>query len=280
MDFYTEVAVRRAERRMWAKIMRERFKAKEPRSWIQRQPGVLFLASVTTKQRPLNNLTRAVVGGMASAMGGYAPLVAPPYDEPLGLGWSLEAQQLAEDALRILICEAGLTDVVDPFAGSYFMESLTDKIEEEAWEIINKIDEMGGAVAAIENGFIQREIARSAYEFQKGIETGMNVVVGVNAFLGENELEVETSRLVAHPYDPKKRDEAEQRQLDNLAKVKQERDSEAVKASLKRLKEAAEDESVNLIPSLMECVKLYASEGEMVDVLKEVFGEYKAYGTV
>ena len=280
MDFYTEVAVRRAERRMWAKIMKERFKAKEPRSWIQRQPGVLFLASVTTKQRPLNNLTRAVVGGMASAMGGYAPLVAPPYDEPLGLGWSLEAQQLAEDAMRILICEAGISDVVDPFAGSYFMESLTDKIEEEAWEIIDKIDEMGGAVAAIESGYYQREIARSAYEFQKGIETGMNVVVGVNAFLGENELEVETSRLVAHPYDPKKRDEAEQRQLDNLAKVKQERDSEAVKASLKRLKEAAEDESVNLIPPLMECVKIYASEGEMVDTLKEVFGEYKAYGTV
>jgi len=280
MDFYTEVAVRRAERRMWARIMKERFKAKEPRSWIQRQPGVLFLASVTTKQRPLNNLTRAVVGGIASAMGGYAPLVAPPYDEPLGLGWSLEAQQLSEDAMRVLICEAGISDVVDPFAGSYFMESLTDKIEEEAWEIIGKIDEMGGAVAAIENGFIQREISRSAYEFQKGIETGMNVVVGVNAFLGENELEVETSRLVAHPYDPQKREEAEQRQLDNLAKVKKERDSEAVKASLKRLKEAAEDESVNLIPPLMECVRLYASEGEMVDALKEVFGEYKAYGTM
>ncbi len=280
MDFYTEVAVRRAERRMFAKIMKERFKAKEPRSWIQRQPGVLFVASATTKQRPLNNLTRAVVGGIASAMAGYVPAPYPPYDEALGLGWSLEAQQLSEDAMRILICEAGICDVLDPFAGSYFMESLTDQIEEEAWEIISKIDEMGGAVAAIENGYIQREIARSAYEFQKGIETGLNVVVGVNAFLGENELEVETSRLVAHPYDPKKREEAEQRQLDNLAKVKRERDNEAVKASLERLKEAAQDESVNLIPPLMECVRLYASEGEMVDTLKGVFGEYESYGTV
>jgi len=280
MDFYKEIAVRRAERRMWAKIMKERFEAKNPRSWIQRQPGVLFLASATTAQRPLNNVTRGVVGAMASAMAGFGPLVAPPYDEPLGLGWSLEAQQLSEDAMRVLICEAGMTDVLDPFAGSYFMESLTDEVEAEAWEIINKIDEMGGAVAAIEQGYLQREIARSAYDFQRGVETGEKVIVGVNAFLGENELEVETSRLVAHPYDPKKRDEAEQRQLDNLANVKKERDNEAVKASLERLKEAAKDESVNLIPPLMDCVRLYASEGEMVNALKEVFGEYEAYGSV
>ena len=280
MDFYREIAVRRAERRMWAKIMKERFGAKDPKSWIQRQPGVLFLASATTAQRPLNNLTRGVVGGIASAMAGFAPLVAPPYDEPLGLGWSLEAQQLSEDAMRILICEAGMSDVIDPFAGSYFMESLTDEVEAEAWGIINKIDEMGGSVAAIEQGFMQREIAKSAYEFQKGVETGLRVIVGVNAFLGENELEVETSRLVAHPYDAAKREEAEQRQLDNLAKVKKERDNEAVKASLERLKEAAKDESVNLIPPLMECVKLYASEGEMVNALKEVFGEYAAYASM
>ncbi|MBE0415652.1 MAG: methylmalonyl-CoA mutase, partial [Dehalococcoidia bacterium] len=280
MEFYKEIAVRRAERRMWAKIMRERFKAKDPRSWVQRNPGVLFLASATTAQRPLNNLTRAVVGGMASGMAGYAPAPAPPYDEPLGLGWSLEAQQLMEDAMRVLICEVGISDVIDPFAGSYFMESLTDQIEEEAWEIINKIDEMGGAVAAIENGYYQREIAKSAYEFQRQVETGERIIVGVNAFLGEKELEVTTSRLVAHPYDPKKREEAEQRQLANLAQVKRERDNKAVKASLKRLKKAAQDESVNLIPPLMECVRLYATEGEMCGTLKEVFGEYKAYGAV
>ncbi len=280
MDFYTEIAVRRAERRMYAHIMRERFGAKNPRSWIIPQWGYLLPASAETAQRPLNNLTRVVIGAMASAMAGYGPAPYPPYDEALRLGWSLEAQQLSEDAMRILICEAGICDVLDPFAGSYFMESLTDQIEEEAWEIINKIDEMGGAVAAIEKGYYQREIARSAYEFQKGIETGLNVVVGVNAFLGENELEVTTGRLVAYPYDPKKREEAEQRQLDNLAKVKKERDNEAVKASLERLKEAAQDESINLIPPLMECVRLYATEGEMCSVLKVVFGEHKAYGAV
>lgn len=280
MDFYTEIAVRRAERRMYAHIMRERFGAKNPRSWIIPQWGYLLPASAETAQRPLNNLTRVVIGAMASAMAGYGPAPYPPYDEALGLGWSLEAQQLSEDATRILICEAGICDVLDPFAGSYFMESLTDQIEEEAWEIISKIDEIGGAVAAIEKGYYRREIARSAYEFQKGIETGLNVVVGVNAFLGENELEVTTGRLVAHPYDPKKREEAEQRQLENLAKVKQERDNEAVKASLERLKKAAKDESVNLIPPLMECVRLYTSVGEMCGTMKEVFGEYRAYGAV
>ncbi len=280
MEFYREIAVRRAERRMWARIMRERFKAKDPRSWIQRQPGVLFLASATTAQRPLNNLTRAVIGAIASAMAGYGAAASPPYDEPLGLGWSREAQQLSEDAGRIVNCEAGLCDVLDPFAGSYFMESLTDEIEEEAWGIIKKIDEMGGAVAAIENGYMQREVAKSAYDFQRQVETGERTIVGVNAFLGENELEVTTTRLVPHPYDAKKREAAEQRQLANLAKVKRERDNAAVKASLKRLKEAAQDESVNLIPLLMDCAKLYATEGEMVNTLKEVFGEYQAYGAV
>jgi len=280
MDFYTEIAVRRAERRMYARIMKERFGAKNPRSWIIPQWGSLLPASAETALRPLNNLTRVVIGAMASAMAGYGPAPYPPYDEALGLGWSLEAQQLSEDAMRILICEAGICDVLDPFAGSYFMESLTDQIEEEAWEIINKIDELGGAVPAIESGYYHREIARSAYEVQHGLETGERVVVGVNAFLGENELDVTTSRLVAHPYDPKKRDEAERKQLENLAAVKKERDSEAVKASLERLKEEAQDDSVNLIPPLMECVKTYATVGEMCGVLKEVFGEHQAYGTV
>jgi len=280
MEFFNEIAVRRAERRMWAKIMRERFKAKNPRSWVQSNPGVLFLAAATTAQRPLNNLTRSVIGALASALGGYAPAASPPYDEPLGLGWSREAQQLSEDAMRILISEAGVCDVMDPFAGSYFMESLTDQIEGEAWGILNKIDEMGGAVAAIENGYMQREVAKSAYEFQRKVETGEKSIVGVNSFLGENELEVQTSRLVAHPYDPKKREEAEQRQLDNLAKVKKERDNEAVDASLNRLTEAARDESVNLMPLLMDCVRLYGSLGEMCNALKEVFGEYQAYGAV
>lgn len=281
MEVLKEIALNRAVVRIWAKIMRERFKAKNPRCWILRPSGGIIIGNYsTTVQRPLNNLTRAVIGGVCSALASGAPVAYPPYDEPLGLGWSLEAQQLNEDASRIMIHEARLCEVIDPFAGSYFMESLTDQMEEEIWEIINKVDAMGGAVAAIENGYMQREIARSAYEYQRQVETGERTVVGVNAFVGEQELEVQTSRLVAHPYDPKKREEAEARQLENLAKVKRERDNKAVKASLKRLKEAAQDESVNLIPPLMESVKLYATEGEMCGVLREVFGEYQAYGAV
>ena len=276
MDVMREIAIGRASRRIWAKIMREKFKAKNPRNWIMRpNMGIMIGNSSTTVQRPLNNLTRAVIGAVCSALSGGMPMVYPPYDEPLGLGYSLEAQQLSEDAFRIIHHETKLCEVADPFAGSYFMESLTDKMEEEILEIMNKVDAMGGAVAAIENGYMQREIARSAYEQQRQMEKGEKVVVGVNAYTGESELDVQPPRVVALPYDSKKREEAEQRQIANLSKVKRERDNEAVKASLKRLKEAAQDESVNLIPLLMDSVKLYASIGEMCGVLKEVFGEYQ-----
>ncbi|MDY6843695.1 MAG: methylmalonyl-CoA mutase family protein [Thermodesulfobacteriota bacterium] len=281
MEVLKEIALGRAARRIWAKIMREKFKVKNPRCWILRPSGGIMIGnSSTTVQRPLNNLIRTVIGGVCSGLAGGAPSAFPPYDEPLGLGWSLEAQQLSEDASRIMIHEARLCDVLDPFAGSYFMESLTDQQEREILEVLNKIDDMGGAVATIESGYMQREIARSAHEFQRQIETGEKIVVGVNAFMGENELEVDTSRMVAHPYDPKKRAEAEHRQLENLAKVKKERDNDSVKACLKRLEEAARDESVNLMPLFIELVKLYATEGEMCGVLRKVFGEYHEYGAL
>jgi len=278
MEFYTEIARARAARRMWARIMKERFGAKNPRNWIMREPGGgAHVGRVDlTSQRPLNNLTRTVIGGVMSALSGGPAHPATPYDEPLGLGHSLEAQQLAIDGARIMQLECKLNEVIDPFAGSYFMESLTDQIEEEAWEIIRKIDEMGGAVAAIEKGYMQREIARSAYQYQKEVETGQRVIVGVNRFTGEQELEVTTNRLVEHPYDPRKRAAAEERQLQNLAMVKRERDNQQVEACLRRLREAAEDDSVNLIPIFLEAVKAYATLGEMCNVLREVFGEYQA----
>ncbi|MDY6843261.1 MAG: methylmalonyl-CoA mutase family protein, partial [Thermodesulfobacteriota bacterium] len=167
MDIYWEIAVRRAQRRMWAKIMRERFGAKNPKSLIFRGGEGISSISETTYQRPLNNLTRTVIMGVASAFAGGPPAAFPPYDEPLGLGWSLEAQQLSTDASRIMLHEANLCKVIDPLAGSYFIESLTDQAEEEAWKIIEKIDAMGGSVAAIENGWMQKEIAQSAYEYQR-----------------------------------------------------------------------------------------------------------------
>lgn len=278
MDFFQEIAVNRAGRRMWARIMKERFGARKPRSWILRQVGGAQSGAVTkTVQRPLNNYIRAVIGGVASCLSGGNPLIFPPYDEPLGLGHSIEAWQLNIDAMRVLMFEARLCEVSDPLAGSYYVESLTDQVEEQTWKEIEKIDAMGGAVAAIEQGYMQQEIAKSAYQFQGEVETKERVIVGVNRFTGEHELEVTTTRLVEHPYDPAKRAEAEEKQIANLAKMKRERDNEKVQVCLKRLDEAARDEDVNLIPQILEAVKAYASIGEMCDILRGVFGEYRAY---
>ncbi len=278
MDFFKEIARARAARRIWAKIMRERFGAEDPRSWMLRGAGGVGVPTHTlTLQRPLNNVTRNVIIGIGNALSGGVPTGGVPYDEPLGLGHSLEAEQLSIDAGRILQFEAKLGDVIDPLAGSYYVEHLTDRAEEEIWDIIQRIDAMGGAVAAIESGYMQREIARGAYEYQRQVEMGERVIVGVNRFTGEQELEVLTHRLVEHPYDPKKRAEAEERQLKNLAQVKGARDNGQVQATLKRLKEEAGDEKANLIPPILEAVKAYASVGEMCNVLREVFGEYQAY---
>ncbi len=279
MDFFKEIALQRATRRLWAKTIKERFGAKDPRTCLYRPSQWARQGDSTcTTQRPLNNFTRAVIGGIAGALSGGNPGVVPPYDEPLGLGWSREALQLNEDARRIIQYEAGLCDVADPLAGSYYVESLTDEVEHEAEEIINKIDAMGGVTAAIENGFIKQEISRSAYEYQKQVENGERVIVGVNSFTDDQELEVTTSRLVPYPYDPEKRARAEEKQIINLLALKRNRDNQKAEMTLKRLKETAKDEKVNLIPLFVEAVKAYATLGEICDVLRGVFGEYQFSG--
>lgn len=276
MDFFKEIAFQRAARRMWAKILKEKFGARNERSMLLRQPAGAHMGYENcTVQRPLNNLTRSVVGAIASALSGGPPIPMPPYDEPLGLGWSLEASQLAEDAFKILYYEAKLTRVLDPLAGSYYVEHLTDEIEEAAWKELGKIESMGGIVAAIESGYVQREIAKSAYERQRRIENGEELIVGVNCFVGEHELEVQITRLVPHPYDPDKRERAEERQIQNLAEVKHNRDNHAATQLLRELKEKAKKEDENLIPHLIECAKAYVTEQEMCDTLREVFGEYE-----
>ncbi len=277
MELLKEVAFQRAARRMYARILSERFGAKDPRSMRIRQAiGAHIGPSSTTLQRPLNNLTRAVIGAVASVLSGGRPLPFPPYDEPLGLGWSVEALQLAQDAGKIIACEARLLEFTDPFAGSYCMESLTDDIEDAAWEELVKIEKQGGAVAAIENGYMQREVSRSAYERQRAMESGERLVVGVNCFTGENELEVSTNRLVPNPYDPEKREQAEEKQKARLAELKRKRDGKEVARLLDELESLAKKEDENLLPHLVECVKAYVTEGEICGVLREVFGEYKA----
>jgi methylmalonyl-CoA mutase N-terminal domain/subunit len=274
MEIYKEIALQRAARRMWARILKERFGAKDARSMLIRQPITAHIGcSSTTLQRPLNNLVRAVIGGMAAGMSGGIPGAFPPFDEPLGLGHSQEAVQLQLDATRIMIYETKVADVCDPWAGSYFMESLTDATEEEALAELEKIEKMGGAVAAIENGFMHRAVAKSAYERQKQIESKQEFVVGVNSFTGPNEIEVMINRVVEDTYDPELLRMAEERQKANLAQLKRERNDQAVKESLQTLKMSAQDEKENLMPSICACVEALATLQEICDVLREVFGE-------
>ncbi len=274
MEIYREIAFQRAARRMYARMLKERFGAKNPRSMLIRQPATAHIGcSSTTLQRPLNNLARTVVGGLAAGMSGGKPLCFPPFDEPLGLGHSLEAVQLSLDATRILIHEAKVSDVNDPWAGSYMMESLTDEIEEGAWAEFDKIEKMGGAVAAIENGTMQKAIAKSAYEKQKRIERQEEFVVGVNCFTDENEIEVSVNRVVDEPYDEERMGSAEDRQKADLARLKRERNNRSVAKALSTLEKHAADEAVALMPDILECVKAEATLQEICDVLRGVFGE-------
>ncbi|MDY6854916.1 MAG: methylmalonyl-CoA mutase family protein [Thermodesulfobacteriota bacterium] len=276
MEFFKEIAFHRAARKMWANIIKERFKAKKPESMRIRVPFTAMMGcSSSTKIRALNNLTRAAIGGIAGALSGGPPAAGPPYDEPLGLGWSREAKQLMMDAVRIMVLEAKLCDVIDPLAGSYYIESLTKEIEEAAWEELKKIEDMGGAVTAIENGYMQREVAKSAADRQRRIEAGDELIVGVNCFTGENELDVTTSKIVDYPYDPEKRERAEEKQKAALAEIKRTRDNNEVSRLLKELKSVAKDESKNLFPIFIDCAKAYVTEQEQCDVLREIFGEWK-----
>jgi len=276
LNIFYGLARARAARRIFANIMKERFKAKKPRSWILHGgQQAWFTKDLFTTQRPLNNLTRSVIDAIIAALGGGEPYPTP-YDEPLGLGHSLEAQQLSIDVSRILEHEAGMLDVMDPLAGSYYLEALTDEVEQEILQIMDKIETMGGAVAAIEQGFYQHEIARGAYEFFKGIESGAHKLVGVNCFTGDHEFEVTANRgVVPLPYDPEKRAAAEEKQITKLQQFKKERDNERVQATLKGVREAARDEDVNLVLPVLEAVEAYASVGEICDVFRELWGEWE-----
>jgi methylmalonyl-CoA mutase N-terminal domain/subunit len=274
MEVYHEIAFQRAARRMWARIVKERFRATQPRAMMIRQPITAHIGCTsTTLQRPLNNVARSVIGGMAAGMSGGMPSAYPPFDEPLGLGHSLESIQLQLDATRIMIYEAGIADVADPWAGSYFMESLTDETEAAAQEELERIDAMGGAVAAIESGYMQRAVAKSAYERQRRIESQEDFVVGVNCFTGENELELSLQHTVEELYDPEHLRSAEERQLAKLAALKRERSGPTVARCLAALERQAKEDDGSLMPGLIECVKNEATLQEICDVLRGVFGE-------
>ncbi len=263
LNFIEEVAKFRAARRLWAKIVKERFHAKKENSMRLRfhtQTG----GSTLTAQQPDNNIVRVTMQALAAVLGGTQSLHTNSKDEALALPTE-ESVRIALRTQQIIAHESGVADTADPLAGSYYVEALTDQIEAEAMEYIEKIDELGGAVKAIELGYIQQEIADSAYKYQMGVESGENIVVGVNKFQVEEESPRNLLRID---------DIVETRQVERLNKVKENRDNEAVKKALDNLRSAAEG-TENLMPFILEAVKAYATLGEISDVMRDVFGEYK-----
>ena len=262
-DFLEEVAKFRAARRLWARIMRERFGAREPRSWMLRF-HTQTAGCTLTAQQPDNNVVRVTLQALAAVLGGTQSLHTNSRDEALSLPTE-KSVQIALRTQQIIAHESGIANTIDPLAGSYCIEALTNEIERRALEYIKKIDEMGGALAAIERGFIQREIQESAYRYQRAVERGEQIVVGVNQFVVEEETPLRRLRV-----DPAVRE----RQIARLRALKERRDSEKAQNLLTRLKETARGEE-NLLPIILECVEAYATLGEICGVLREVFGEYE-----
>lgn len=263
-NFLEEIAKFRAARRLWARIMRDRFHARTLASMMLRfhtqTSGVAL-----TAQQPYNNIVRVALQALSAVFGGTQSLHTNSFDE----AYALPSEQAVTIALRtqqIIACESGVVDTVDPLAGSYYIESLTNEIEEKATRYIEEIDRIGGAVAAVEKGFMQREITESAYRFQKKVEAKKQVVVGVNEFRGEEEIPIKTLQM-----NPA----IEKRLVEQLNHMKNQRNKARVNEALGKLRVVAEKESLSLMPCIIEAVKEYATLGEICDSLREVYGEYK-----
>lgn len=264
-----EVAKFRASRRLWAHIMKERFGAKKAKSMMLRV-HTQTAGSMLTAQQVDNNIVRVTLQTAAAVMGGTQSLHTNSRDEALALPTEASVQ-VALRTQQIVAYESGLADVIDPLGGSYYVEAMTNAIYDEAAEYIKKIDEMGGAVVAIEKGYIQKEIQESAYKWQMEVESGLRTIVGVNKFQVEEKpveglLRVDASVGV--------------NQAKKTQQVRAERDNAAVEKALAALKEGAKDENVNLMPLILDAVRTYATLGEICNVLREVFGEYQAHSTL
>ncbi|MEM2030927.1 MAG: methylmalonyl-CoA mutase family protein, partial [Archaeoglobaceae archaeon] len=263
-NLFEEVAKFRAARRMWAKIMKERFNAKKPQSMMLRF-HVQTAGCTLTAQQPELNIVRVAMQALAAVLGGCQSLHTNSFDEALCLPTE-KAVRIALRTQQLIAEEFGVADVIDPLGGSYYVEWLTDRIEEEAMKYIEKIDEMGGMIKAIESGFVQREIQKSAYEKQKAIESGEITVVGVNKYQIEEEIQIELLRV------PK---EVVEKQVSRVKRFKENRNKAEVERALEKLKKVAESEE-NLMPYVFDCVKAKATLGEIADALRDVFGEYRA----
>jgi methylmalonyl-CoA mutase N-terminal domain/subunit len=264
-DFFEEIAKFRAGRRMWAKIMRERFGAKNPKSWLLRThaqtAGVSLMA-----QQPLNNVVRTTCQALAAVLGGTQSLHTNSYDETYALPTE-EAAGLALRTQQLIYEETGVANVVDPLAGSYFVETLTDQVEAAAWEYINKIDAMGGIVKAVEEGYPQREIARAAFEFQREVDSGRRTIVGVNKYQSADEGDnIPTLKIEL---------EIEHNQVERVKQFRAGRDMALVEQKLAAVKAALRDDKQNVMPPIFEAVKANATLGEICDLFRSELGEYR-----
>ena len=262
-DFFEEVAKFRAARRIWARMMKDRFGAKDPRTWLLRTHAQTAGVSLTAQQ-PYNNIVRTTLQGLAAVLGGTQSLHTNSFDET----YALPTEEAATVALRtqqIIADESGVASVVDPLGGSYFVEDLTERMDRAAMEYIDRIDEMGGIVQAVEEGYPQREIARSAYEYQRKVETMDRVVVGINKYQGGPENKIPTLKIEL---------EVEQAQKERITKVKQRRDAARVKSCLDDVRESARDEQSCIFGPILEAVRNHATLGEVSDIFREEFGEY------
>lgn len=263
IDFFEEIAKFRAARRLWAKIMKERYGAKNPRSWMLRF-GTSILAVSLTAQQPENNIVRVAYEAMAAVLGGVQSLFTASYDEAYSIP-SEEAAQIALRTQQVLAYETGITRTVDPLAGSYYVEYLTNRLEEEITKLMEKIEALGGMVEMIQSGYIQREISNMAYEHERNVKSGEKVMVGVNRFV----VDEKERELSLYEMDP----EVSKKQIAGLQRVKAERDNKHVGATLEKLRLVTEGKQ-NIMPSLIDAVKAYATIGEITDVLRNVFGSF------
>jgi methylmalonyl-CoA mutase N-terminal domain/subunit len=263
-QIFEEAARYRAARRLWARIMKERFGAKKATSMLFRFTGTVG-GSYYRAQEPENNMMRGAYGLLANVLGGTQGMLHPALDEPFAIPTE-ETARLALRTQQICAYETGVTKVADPLGGSYYVEALTDALDEEIVAVIENIDKMGGAVPAIESGYMQQSIADEAYRMAMEEKSGKRTVVGVNRFQSE----ASERKMRFHQFDPA----MFTRQVERLSQVKKERDDQAVRKALGRLKDAAGRDE-NLLPCLVETVKTYASVGEITEALKEVFGTFK-----
>ncbi len=266
LDFFEEIAKYRAARRMWAKIMKERFKAKDPRSWWLRFHTQTAGCSLTAQQ-PYNNVVRTALEALAAVLGGTQSLHTNSLDEVLAIPTE-EAATIALRTQQIIAEESGVANVIDPLGGSYFVEAFTDQMEEEAFEIIQKIDDMGGMLAAIEKNYPQLEIADAAYHYQKKIDEKRRIVVGLNKYMIEEVLPVEILQI-----DEK----LERTQMEKTNRIKNDRDNNKIKECLEKLGEACSGDQ-NVMEPIIDAVKEYATLQEVCDVFREIFGEYRDPG--